>query len=97
MEVKDINSKPHLCLTAIKKIKAGEELRYDYGDTKLPWRKVCFLQLLTIYYDIQQICSVSDKFYLSIVEWETSFPTQPGCKRFFQTCSFHFNFLFFIF
>lgn len=34
-----------LCLVAIKDIAAGTELRYDYGDQGLPWRKVCINML----------------------------------------------------
>ncbi len=29
-----------LCVFATKDIKSGTELRYDYGTTDLPWRKV---------------------------------------------------------
>lgn len=32
---------PRLCLFANRDIKAGEELRYDYGEANLPWRQVC--------------------------------------------------------
>lgn len=32
---------PRLCLFANRDIKAGEELRYDYGEFNLPWRQVC--------------------------------------------------------
>ena len=31
---------PHLCFFASEDIEAGTELRYDYGNPKLPWRKV---------------------------------------------------------
>ena len=34
-----IKEKNCLCLFAIKEIPFGEELRYDYGDTGLWWRK----------------------------------------------------------
>lgn len=36
------DSRPHLCLTAIKDIKPNEELRYDYGDKKsnMFWRHI---------------------------------------------------------
>ncbi|XP_026203998.1 uncharacterized protein LOC113154170 isoform X3 [Anabas testudineus] len=39
-EVKKIvcEGKPHLCLFAIKKIFAGEEITYNYGDSSCPWR-----------------------------------------------------------
>lgn len=30
--------KPHLCLFALKKIFAGEEITYNYGDSSYPWR-----------------------------------------------------------
>ncbi|XP_040928788.1 uncharacterized protein LOC114865608 isoform X2 [Betta splendens] len=30
--------KPHLCLFALKKIFAGEEITYNYGDSAYPWR-----------------------------------------------------------
>lgn len=38
-EVKKIvcEGKPHLCLFAIKKIFAGEEITYNYGDSSCPW------------------------------------------------------------
>lgn len=31
---------PRLCLFANRDIKAGEELRYDYGEFNLPWRQI---------------------------------------------------------
>ena len=34
-----VNKQPHLCIFAIKDIRKGEELRYDYGIADLPWRK----------------------------------------------------------
>lgn len=30
--------KPHLCLFASKKISAGEEITFNYGDASYPWR-----------------------------------------------------------
>ena len=37
-----INQQPYLCLYARRDIEIGEELRYDYGVSDLPWRiKVC--------------------------------------------------------
>lgn len=33
-----VNGKPHLCLFAIKDIKPGEEITYNYGDSDWPWR-----------------------------------------------------------
>ena len=38
-----INKRPHVLLFAAKYIKAGDELRFDYGGDDLPWRKVCIL------------------------------------------------------
>ncbi|CAC5403206.1 unnamed protein product [Mytilus coruscus] len=37
----DVDDSPHLALFAVRDIKTGEELRYDYGETSkyLPWRK----------------------------------------------------------
>lgn len=39
MKLMVINSYPRLCLFAKREIKAGEEVRYDYGENtkKLPW------------------------------------------------------------
>lgn len=36
------NNSIHLCLFALKDIQQGEELRYSYGVSGLPWRKVCY-------------------------------------------------------
>ncbi|KAL4009077.1 hypothetical protein ACER0C_002929 [Sarotherodon galilaeus] len=33
-----VNGQPHLCLFAIKDIKPGEEITYNYGDSYWPWR-----------------------------------------------------------
>ena len=33
-------SSPRICLFALKDIEPGEELRYDYGNQRLPWRRV---------------------------------------------------------
>lgn len=38
--VLDTKSVPHVCFFANKDIQIGEEIRYDYGVTNLPWRKV---------------------------------------------------------
>ncbi|KAL1274946.1 hypothetical protein QQF64_027760 [Cirrhinus molitorella] len=34
----DVNGKPHLCLFALKDIKEGEEITYDYGGEDYLWR-----------------------------------------------------------
>ncbi|XP_067347081.1 histone-lysine N-methyltransferase set-1-like isoform X1 [Channa argus] len=34
-----VDGKPHLCLFAVRKIEIGEEIDYNYGDSKWPWRK----------------------------------------------------------
>ena len=34
-----VDGQTRLCLFALKEIPFGEELRYDYGDTGLSWRK----------------------------------------------------------
>ncbi|XP_052445509.1 uncharacterized protein LOC127987297 isoform X2 [Carassius gibelio] len=34
----DVNGKAHLCLFALKDIKEGEEITYDYGGDDCPWR-----------------------------------------------------------
>ena len=39
MKIIEIDQQPHLCLFATQDIPAGEELRYDYGYKKAPWRK----------------------------------------------------------
>ncbi|XP_055370066.1 uncharacterized protein LOC114868413 isoform X14 [Betta splendens] len=36
--------KPHLCLFALRDIKAGEEITYDYGGSDWPWRKQAKVQ-----------------------------------------------------
>ena len=43
---------PHLCLFARRKIKDGEEIKYDYGDSRnLFWRKkVCTRQHYLVLY-----------------------------------------------
>ncbi|XP_056336173.1 inactive histone-lysine N-methyltransferase 2E-like [Danio aesculapii] len=33
-----VGGKPHLCLFSIKDIASGEEITYNYGDSKWPWR-----------------------------------------------------------
>lgn len=35
------DGKVSLLLFATRDIQAGDELRYDYGKTDAPWRKVC--------------------------------------------------------
>lgn len=38
----EVEGKPHLCLFALKDIKDGEEITYDYGGDDCPWRmQVC--------------------------------------------------------
>lgn len=44
-----VDNYPRLCLFAKRTIKCGEELRYDYGDTHLPWRQVS-IQEIEIYF-----------------------------------------------
>ena len=39
MKVVTIRGEPHLAVFATKHIRKGEEIRYDYGVTSLPWRK----------------------------------------------------------
>lgn len=41
MKIIEVDDMPHLCLFALKSIKAGTEIRYNY-DSKgsFPWRKV---------------------------------------------------------
>ncbi|XP_070411294.1 uncharacterized protein [Nothobranchius furzeri] len=38
MKTITVNGQPHLCLFAIKDIKPGEEITYDYGNSDWPWR-----------------------------------------------------------
>uniref|UniRef100_A0AAV2KT12 SET domain-containing protein n=1 Tax=Knipowitschia caucasica TaxID=637954 RepID=A0AAV2KT12_KNICA len=33
-----VNNRPHLCLFAVKQIETGDEIEYNYGDSKWPWR-----------------------------------------------------------
>ncbi|KAG1925745.1 hypothetical protein F2P79_025324 [Pimephales promelas] len=33
-----VDNKPHLCLFSLKKIEIGDEIDYNYGDSKWPWR-----------------------------------------------------------
>ena len=40
-----VDGKPRICLFALRRIQRNEEIRYDYGDKDLPWRKVSFLTL----------------------------------------------------
>ncbi|XP_078322112.1 N-lysine methyltransferase KMT5A-A-like [Crassostrea virginica] len=39
MKLKIFNSYPRLCLFANRQINKGEEVRYDYGEKDVPWRK----------------------------------------------------------
>ncbi|XP_026156664.1 uncharacterized protein LOC113126760 [Mastacembelus armatus] len=41
--------KPHLCLFALKKIPAGEEITYNYGDSSYPWRSATLPTSLTFH------------------------------------------------
>lgn len=34
----DVEERPHLCIFALKYIKEGEEVNYDYGGEDCPWR-----------------------------------------------------------
>lgn len=43
MRIVECENVPHLCLFATRGIENGEELRFDYGVTNLPWRKVSTL------------------------------------------------------
>ncbi|XP_067440075.1 uncharacterized protein [Thunnus thynnus] len=38
MRIITVARKPHLCLFAIKDIRPGEEITYNYGDSDWPWR-----------------------------------------------------------
>ncbi|KAJ8307882.1 hypothetical protein KUTeg_011496 [Tegillarca granosa] len=38
MKMIEVNNRPHLAVFATRKILKGEEIRYDYGVTNLPWR-----------------------------------------------------------
>lgn len=35
----DVSGIPHLCLFAVTDIAKGTEIRYNYNDKGLPWRK----------------------------------------------------------
>ncbi|XP_052242383.1 uncharacterized protein LOC127852468 [Dreissena polymorpha] len=39
MKIVPVDDSPRLCIFATRLIAKGEELRYDYGVTNLPWRK----------------------------------------------------------
>lgn len=41
MKLVMVENQPRLCLFANRDILKGEELRYDYGESNLPWRQVC--------------------------------------------------------
>lgn len=41
MKLVMVENHPRLCLFANRDILKGEELRYDYGESNLPWRQVC--------------------------------------------------------
>lgn len=42
MKIVYVNKEPWPCLFACRDIAEGEELRYDYGVSNLPWRKKVF-------------------------------------------------------
>lgn len=48
MKMKVFNNYPRLCLFALRAIKAGDEIRYDYGEDEksLVWRKKVSLNFL---------------------------------------------------
>jgi len=46
-QIMDEKKMPHLCVFALTKINAGEEIVYDFGDPNCPWRRV--FQLLFLY------------------------------------------------
>ena len=49
MAIVVVDKVPNLCLFAKRDIETGEELRYDYGDPKAPWRKnvrICGTRML---------------------------------------------------
>lgn len=45
MKVLEVNSKPHLCLFALKNIIEGQEILYDYGIANLSWEVCKFIIL----------------------------------------------------
>lgn len=47
-----VNGEPHVLIFAKRMIKAGSEIRYDYGGKDLPWRKVLFSYLVCLMYDV---------------------------------------------
>ncbi|CAL9692020.1 unnamed protein product [Knipowitschia caucasica] len=47
MKLIEVKGKPHLCLFALKEIKAGTEINYDYGGTSWPWREEIPLTVTT--------------------------------------------------
>ena len=56
---------PHICLFAKQHIKAGQELRYDYGDVKnMPWRAKVIL-LKSMIFILTQTMFISLKVYFA--------------------------------
>ncbi|MGL5355475.1 MAG: SET domain-containing protein-lysine N-methyltransferase [Cetobacterium sp.] len=50
MKKLELEGKPHLCLFAVKDIKQGEEITYDYGGNDLPWRSRCGQEMCKVEY-----------------------------------------------
>ena len=62
MKIVEVDNTPHLCIFATKDIEA-EELRYDYGVSNLPWRKVIFMLIFTL----SLLSQTYDTFYKMIL------------------------------
>ncbi|XP_048854576.1 uncharacterized protein LOC125722457 isoform X2 [Brienomyrus brachyistius] len=45
MKVIKVDGRPHLCLFALRDIKEGEEITYDYGTNDWPWREKVYSHL----------------------------------------------------
>lgn len=50
MKKLELEGKPYLCLFAVKDIKQGEEITYDYGGNDLPWRSRCGQEMCKVEY-----------------------------------------------
>lgn len=60
LRIVTVDNIPHLCIFALRDVNNGEELRYDYGVSNLPWRrKVCFYIVLTCFCARSVIFSIS--------------------------------------